>query len=150
MPYSIFQQDNDRPNVTRIVQAFIEEWGYHCSQTCMFARYGAHWTCLWYGWSATCISWSSNNHSWYFVDLHTNCMGRDSPRIYPDPLWFQAMTPSGMEDSHHTGILQLQSIYSFVILIICVLSCTKLVVYISFQSHVSFLLLHLSASVVSG
>ena len=61
-PYFIIHQDNVRPHVIKILQAFFEK--FRVSQVFF-------WTSLEYDWSATCSSWSPNSHSCRFMDLHT-------------------------------------------------------------------------------
>ena len=63
IPHAIFQQDNARPHVARIVQSLLPQTtGITASLACTFARHVAHRTCLGYGWSATYSSGSSSTN----------------------------------------------------------------------------------------
>ena len=91
-PHAIFQQNNARPHVARIVQAFFQRQRITAYLACMFARHVTHWTYLGYDWSVTYLSGSPSTHSWRFVASHTNCVEGHSPGRYPGPLWFHATT----------------------------------------------------------
>jgi hypothetical protein len=64
VPHSMCQRGNSHTHEVRIVQApSSKNNSIPLSLTCKFARHVTHRTCLEYGWSATCLSWSSSNHS---------------------------------------------------------------------------------------
>ena len=106
----------------------LKTTGITASLACTFARHVAHRTCLWYGWSATYLSGSSSTYSWWFVNLHTSGMEGHSPGRYPGPLLFHATTHretdwSAWRLQHHIEITCSQTMYSSVILIVCLFQC---------------------------
>ena len=89
-PHAIFQQDNARPYVARIVQVFFQKWQVSllpwpvCSPDMSLIKHV--WDMV--GWRHS--SGSSSAYSWCFVDLHTHCVEGHSPGRLPGPLWFHA------------------------------------------------------------
>ena len=101
-PHSIFQQEAGQCIATygedcaSLLQRMMD---FTASLACTFTSYVTQWTYLGYGWSTTCSSCTSSNHSWGFVESHTNCKDRASPGIYWGPLWIHAMMLRGSDCS---------------------------------------------------
>ena len=127
--HAIFQQDNAQPHVARIVNAFFQIMGITAFLACTFTRHVAHRTCLGYGWSVTYSSGSTSTYSWRIVDSHTNCMeGHSQKKISRASLIpchdAKILRLQHLEDSHHIEITCSQTMYSSVILIVCLSPCT--------------------------
>ena len=92
--HGIFQQDNARPHVARIVQVFFQRrwvsllpWPAHSPDMSPIEHV---WSMV--GWLVTYSSGSSSTYSWCFVDSYTNCVEGHSPWRYPWPFWSHATT----------------------------------------------------------
>ena len=144
-PHAIFQHDNARPYVARIVLAFFQR--RHVRHTCCSSDMSGIW--LVGNLFVRVLQHLLLTLCGLAYKLRGGTFPRKISRVSLIPchdaerLWLQHM-----EASHHIKITCSQTMYSSVIVIVCLLPSTKSVVYISFLSFVSFLMLQFSQTLV--